>query len=205
MSRNVEKTLKGKSFIKQEIERRLPPEVSRKVWDNAHNRLEHIYGSYPDVPPKVATHTDGFIFPAAAIYFALKEYAPDEAYDIMKSTMKKKSEQSGRSLAKMARIPGFTRFFLSLWPPVSRKMFGEASGFRNVFYPTPKGCFRMDITQCPYHKYLTKLGCPELNVLFCDNDVYSYGNIPGLKFTRTKTIGAGDELCDFKMELVNKH
>jgi hypothetical protein len=152
----------------------------------------------------VDTHTDGFIFPAAAIYFALKEYAPDEAYDIMKTTMKKKSEQSGKSLAKMARIPGFTRFFLSLWPPVSRKMFGEASGFKNVFYPTPKGCFRMDITQCPYHKYLTELGCPELNVLFCDNDVYSYGNIPGLKFTRTKTIGAGDELCDFKMELVNK-
>ena len=204
MSRNVEKTLKGKRFIKQAIERRLPPEVSRKVWDNAHYRLEHIYGSYPDVPPKVATHTDGFIFPAAAIYFALKEYVPDEAYDIMKTIMKKKSEQSGKSLAKMARIPGFTRFFLSLWPPVSRKMFGEASGFKNVFYPTPKGCFRMDITQCPYHKYLMELGCPELNVLFCDNDVYSYGNIPGLKFTRTKTIGAGDELCDFKMELVNK-
>ena len=43
-----------------------------------------------------------------------------------------------------------------------------------------------------------------VSVLFCDNDVYSYGNIPGLKFTRTKTIGAGDELCDFKMELVKK-
>ncbi len=204
MSRNAEKTLKGKTFIKQVIERRLSPAVSRRVWDYAHIRLEQIYGSYREVPPKVATHTDGFIFPAAAIYLALKKYAPDEAYDIMKTTMKEKSEQSGKSLAKMARIPGFTRFFLSLWPPVSRKMFGEASGFKNVFYPTPKGCFRMDITQCPYHKYLTELGCPELNVLFCDNDVYSYGNIPGLKFTRTKTIGAGDELCDFKMELVNK-
>ena len=26
--------------------------------------------------------------------------------------------------------------------------------------------------------------------------------IPGLKFSRTKTIGAGDDLCDFKMELM---
>ena len=26
--------------------------------------------------------------------------------------------------------------------------------------------------------------------------------LPGLKFTRTKTIGAGDDLCDFKMEIV---
>lgn len=44
--------------------------------------------------------------------------------------------------------------------------------------------------------------CPKLNVLFCENDIHSYGNLPGLKFTRTKTIGAGDELCDFKMELL---
>lgn len=27
--------------------------------------------------------------------------------------------------------------------------------------------------------------------------------IPGLKFSRTKTIGSGDDLCDFKMELVD--
>ncbi|MBP3819472.1 MAG: L-2-amino-thiazoline-4-carboxylic acid hydrolase [Butyrivibrio sp.] len=39
-------------------------------------------------------------------------------------------------------------------------------------------------------------------MLFCENDVYSYGNLPGLKFSRTKTIGAGDDLCDFKMELM---
>ncbi len=204
MNRNAEKTLKDKKFIKQEIEKRLDPRTAQMVWDNAHIRLEHFYGSYRDVPKKVAMHTDGFIFPAAAIYLALKKYAPDKAYDIMKTTMKEKSEQSGRSLAKMAKIPGFTKFFLNLWPPVSRKMFGESAGFKNVFYPTEKGCFRMDITQCPYHKYLTELGCPELNILFCDNDVYSYGNIPGLKFTRTKTIGAGNELCDFKMELVKK-
>ncbi|MCR5651032.1 MAG: L-2-amino-thiazoline-4-carboxylic acid hydrolase [Lachnospiraceae bacterium] len=204
MNRNVEKTLKGKKFIKQEIEKCLDPETAQEVWDNAHTRLGQFYGLYKDVPKKVAMHTDGFIFPAAAIYLALKEYAPDKAYEIMKTTMKKKSERSGRSLAKMAKIPGFTRFFLSLWPPVSRKMFGEAAGFKNVFYPAEKGCFRMDITQCPYHRYLTELGCPELNILFCDNDVYSYGNIPGLKFTRTKTIGAGNELCDFRMELVKK-
>ena len=102
----------------------------------------------------------------------------------------------------MSKIPGFKRFFLSMWGPVSRKMFGEESGFKNVFYPCAKGEFRMDITQCPYHKYLTELGCPEINTLFCDNDIYSYGNIPGLRFTRTKTIGAGDDVCDFKMELL---
>lgn len=40
------------------------------------------------------------------------------------------------------------------------------------------------------------------DAFFCENDVHLYGNLPGLKFTRTKTIGAGDDLCDFKMEIV---
>ena len=105
-------------------------------------------------------------------------------------------------IAKCCKIPGFKKFFLGMWDSVSHKMFGENSGFKNVFYPAEKGCFRMDITQCPYHTYLTEAGCPELNILFCENDVHSYGNLPGLKFTRTKTIGAGDGLCDFKMELL---
>ena len=59
----------------------------------------------------------------------------------------------------------------------------------------------MDVTACPYNKYLTEMGCPEINILFCKNDEYTYGNLPGLKFSRTKTIGAGNGLCDFKMEL----
>ena len=106
-------------------------------------------------------------------------------------------------IAKCCKIPGFKKFFLGMWDSMSHKMFGETAGFKNVFYPSEKNCFRMDITQCPYHTYLTEAGCPELNVLFCENDIYAYGNLPGLKFTRTKTIGAGDELCDFKMELAN--
>ena len=38
-----------------------------------------------------------------------------------------------------------------------------------------------------------------------DNDIYTYGNLPGMKFIRTKTLGAGDELCDFCMEISEKH
>ena len=85
---------------------------------------------------------------------------------------------------------------------MSHKNFGPTAGFCNVFYPKEKNRFKMDITACPYHKYLTELGCPEINILFCDNDVYTYGNLPGMKFTRTQTIGGDGELCDFCMEIL---
>ena len=198
------KTLKGKETFRKEISGRLSQSECEKIWHGAHKRLYKMYADHTNLSGGVAMHTDSFIFPAAAIYLAMKETAPEIAYDVMKKVMAEKSDKTGRMIAKFCRIPGFNRFFLGMWDTMSHKMFGEASGFKNVFYPKEKTCFRMDITQCPYNKYLTELGCPELNVLFCENDVHSYGNLPGLKFTRTKTIGAGDDLCDFKMEIVQR-
>ena len=198
------KTLRGKKAFKKEIAARLSDAECEQVWSDAHKRLYRMYLAHPDLPKGVRVHTDSFIFPAAAMYLAMKEVAPAMAYEVMKKIMAEKSSKSGQTLGKFCRIPGFSKFFLGTWDSVSHKMFGETAGFRNVFYPKEKDSFRMDIIQCPYHEYLTEQGCPELNILFCENDVHSYGNLPGLKFTRTKTIGAGNDLCDFHLELVKE-
>ena len=52
---------------------------------------------------------------------------------MMKFSMKEKSMKTGESLAKMTRIPGFKKFFLKMWDSMSRKMFGETAGFKNIF------------------------------------------------------------------------
>lgn len=196
------KTLKSKQVFKTEISKRLSSAECEKVWNDSYERLYKMYADHLDLPKGVSMHTDSFIFPAAAIYLSMKEADADIAYDVMKKIMAQKSTKTGQSIAKCCRIPGFKKYFLKMWDSMSHKMFGETAGFKNVFYPKQKDCFRMDIIQCPYNKYLTEQGCPELNILFCENDVHTYGNLPGLKFSRTKTIGAGDELCDFKMELI---
>ena len=202
LNKKARKVMKSKKLFKTEIAKRFAPSETEKIWADAENRLFELYASHTDLPKGVSAHTDSFIFPAAAIYLAMKEADSEIAYDIMKTKMAEKSDKMGQMIAKCCRFPGFKKFFLNMWDSMSHKMFGESAGFKNVFYPKEKDCFRMDITQCPYHTYLTEAGCPELNILFCENDVHSYGNLPGLKFTRTKTIGAGDELCDFKMELL---
>lgn len=202
LNKKARKVMKSKKLFKTEIAKRFAPSETEKIWADAENRLFELYASHTDLPKGVSAHTNSFIFPAAAIYLAMKEADSEIAYDIMKTKMAEKSDKMGQMIAKCCRFPGFKKFFLSMWDSMSHKMFGETAGFKNVFYPKEKSCFRMDITQCPYHTYLTEAGCPELNILFCENDVHSYGNLPGLKFTRTKTIGAGDGLCDFKMELL---
>ena len=196
------KVMKSKKFLKAETAKRFAASETEKIWVDAEKRLFEFYALHTDLPKGVSAHTDSFIFPAAAIYLSLKEEAPDKAFEIMECSMKEKALEGGKSLARMTAIPGFKKFFLKMWDSMSHKMFGETAGFKNIFYDCPKGEFRMDITQCPYNKYLTELGCPELTKLFCDNDIYSYGNLPGLKFTRSKTLGTGGSCCDFKMELV---
>ena len=201
LKKKTYKTLKEKEMFLEELKSRMDPGEAEKIWKNAHKRLYRAYAEHGDLPKGVRMHTDSFIFPAAAIYLAIKEKDADLAFEVMKKKMAEKSQSMGSMLSKKCERVWFRKFFLALWGPISRHMFGESSGFCNVFYPKEEGGFRMDITACPYHKYLTELGCPEINILFCENDVYSYGNLPGLKFTRTKTIGAGDEICDFRMEL----
>ena len=109
--RNVEKTMKGKTFIRNHIEKKLPPPTAARVWDRAHLELEMIYSSYRNIPPKVATHTDNFIFPAAAIYRALKKHAPEYAYEIMKTSMMEQSQKKGGVTCKDVKDPGLYKIF----------------------------------------------------------------------------------------------
>ncbi|MBQ8603343.1 MAG: L-2-amino-thiazoline-4-carboxylic acid hydrolase [Oscillospiraceae bacterium] len=36
---------------------------------------------------------------------------------------------------------------------------------------------------------------------FCDSDIYCYGNLPGIKFERTQTLGTGGSCCDFSFTI----
>lgn len=154
--RNVNRALKRQLFVKQEIDRRIQPRIAATIWDRAHIDLERIYSIYRDVPKKVSVHTDSIIFPTIAIYRALKKYAPDEAYGIMKEALAKKSSKSSKCLTRMTVIPGLSSLLLWLRGPVHH------ATFKN----TPPA----DTVHCPYHKYPKELGCSELIILFCDHD-----------------------------------
>ena len=106
-------------------------------------------------------------------------------------------EKSTEKLAGLMRLPGMRGLFIRIWAPMTRKIFGPDNGFKNRFYPKAKGEYRMDILACPYCRYFTELGCPELTRIFCENDERMYGNLPGLSFERKGTLGKGADHCDF--------
>lgn len=190
--------MKKKGVIRAELERRMPKGQADALWRGATERLASIMARYADLPKGLRPHTDARIFPSAAIYLTAKERLGREAaYDIVEGAAVELTGRYAKKLAGLMRVPGMRSLFIRIWNPLTRKMFGPDNGFQNRFYPKVKGEYRMDILACPYFRYFSELGCPELTRVFCENDDRMYGNLPGIAFERTGTLGKGAERCDF--------
>ena len=199
--KTAKQIMEGKLSIKKELDKQYPN--SDELWQRIESRLNDIMAKYPDLPKGVHMHTDNYIFPSAAIYLTLKEVTSREkAYAVIENAAIEHSTESGRKIANALKIPGMKSLFVKIWDPLTKKMFGPDSGFQNVFYPKKKGEYRMDVVACPYNKYFTELGCSELTKIFCANDNRCYGNLPGIEFRRSGTLGTGADRCDFYLRKV---
>ena len=201
--KTAEKIMKKKAVIKAELDKALPKAESDALWREATAKLDGLLTRDGSLPRGVHMHTDSRILPSAAIYLTVKKVIGQEkAYRIIEDSAVQICKPIEKKLRRLMKLPGMRSLFLKAWDPMTKKLFGPGNGFQNVFYPRKKGEYRMDVTSCPYCRYFTELGCPELTKIFCENDERIYGNLPGLKFTRTGTLGKGAERCDFCLRKV---
>ena len=199
----AEQIMRRKSFIKEEMDRQYPKAQSDELWERATKKLDEILNRYANLPKGVHTHTDTYIFPSAALYLTARDIiGTDRVYKVIEDAAIRNSSDAGKKLAKLMKIPGMTGLFVKIWDPMTKRMFGTGNGFTNRFYPKKKGEYRMDILSCPYCRYFTELGCPELTKIFCDNDERVYGDLPGLSFRRAGTLGKGADCCDFYLKKI---
>lgn len=190
--------LQKKGAFKAEMDRMMPREQSDALWQKGEERLDRILQRYSSLPKGMQIHTQDRIFPAAAIYLTLKdELGQEKAYKVIEDAAVKGCAEIAKKLRKLMKVPGMRSLFVAAWDPLTKKIFGADNGFQNVFFPKEKGRYRMDIVACPYNRYFTELGCPELTKIFCENDERIYGKLPGLIFERTGTLGKGAQRCDF--------
>ncbi len=202
--KKTKKLMKKKESFREYLMDWVPPKEVESIWEKTCNKLSDILIQFPDVPKGEKMHAENSIFPNAAFYLVFKELYPEKAFDMIEDLMARDAKKIGDSLKKCVKIPGFKSFFLWSWDPGSRSFWGPKCGFDTVFYPKEKYVFKMDIYDCPYRRYTTQLGCFEINKLFCEIDIHSYGDLPGMKFTRTQTLATGGKLCDFKIEILRE-
>lgn len=195
--KTAEQLMKKKGFLKAKLDKAISKDQSNLMWRASTEKLQAILNQYGELPAGVRSHTDS-IFPAAAVYLTVKErFGSEIAYKVIEEAAVNICAAVQPKLEKFVRVPGMASLFVKLWDPMTKKKFGAACGFQNVFYPKKKGEYKMDIIACPYFRFFTELGCPELTKIYCENDERIYGNLPGLKFERTGTLGKGAARCDF--------
>ncbi len=99
--------------------------------------------------------------------------------------------------AARGRLPG--RFaLLRIANRLALKKGFPPEGWRIEWLEDSDRCIAYDIHECFYLKVLTAYGAAELTPHFCQGDDLLYGGVPGIAWERTKTLGRGDDLCNFR-------
>ena len=156
--------------------------------------------------PEKRRHLESQMLPGIAAYETLQAVMPNEAaLSTVHGYVEKRARKEKQVLLKLMRIPGLYRAVPGIFSRETPKLFGETAGFAAREIQTSGGVWRIDMLRCPYHDACVQCGCPELCHCFCDSDDITYdGMHPRLVWHRTKTLGRGDDCCDFCLKITGK-
>ena len=172
--------------------------TAEEIWSSAGNELNALLERYRNVPKGEKMHLYGNILPRIAMYRAmLKKIPQEDAVHLLDETIRLNCTGIGKKLGILTSLPGMASLFLKIFAFMTKKKFGEANGFQQVFHEATGEALHIDITQCPYFNYSKACGCETIAHTFCDSDDYCYGDLPKIEFLRSETLGRGGSRCDF--------
>ena len=148
-------------------------------------------------------HLEGQILPGIAAYEALQTVMPKkDALHTVHGYVERRAWKLKKAFLALMRIPGLYKKVPGIFARQTPKFFGTKAGFAAKEIRVTDGVWRIDMTKCPYHDTCVQYGCPELCPCFCDSDDITYDGLhPQLFWHRTKTLGRGDDCCDFCLQL----
>lgn len=175
------------------------PEQAAALRQAMMQRLDALRAGYAGAPKELWEHLEAQILPGIAIYETLQTVLPrEEALQLVHGYVEKRAWKIRAVLCRLLKLPGLYRKVPGIFSKGVAQMFGPAAGFAAEWKENTKDTVRFDMTRCPYHDACVQHGCPELCPCFCDSDDITYGQMhPKLLWHRTKTLGRGDDCCDF--------
>ena len=162
-------------------------------------RLLELRQENADAAPEKQLHLERQILPGIAAYETLQTVMEKEdALQTIHSYVEQHAKGEKKLFMLLLHIPGLYRKVPDIFAEQAPKLFGTAAGFAATEIQVTGGVWRIDMTKCPYHDFSVRYGCPELCHCFCDSDDITYdGMHPKLLWHRTKTLGRGNDCCDF--------
>ena len=167
-------------------------------------RLSELRSEHAGASKERLRHLGSQIIPGIAIYETLQTVMPkDEALNAVHGYVEERAYRLKKTFLRLMRIPGLYKKVPGIFAKQTPKFFGNSAGFEANEIRATGGVWRIDMTRCPYHDECVRYGCPELCRCFCDSDDITYDGLhPNLVWHRTKTLGRGDDRCDFCMKVM---
>lgn len=171
-----------------------------EIWVDAERRLEGFLATTTNLSDGERMHAEGFIYPMCALFLAVAQRCDrEDARQICADFMRETALKKGEAMQKLLHVPGMKSVFMKCFGILGSRLFGEKAGFEQQIHECTTSHLRMDILSCPYLRHCTAAGAPEIAPLFCANDEFAYGNLPGITFRRTGTLANGADRCDFEL------
>ncbi len=174
-----------------------------RIAEAAQKRYEELLAENADDSNALKAHTFKRIYPSIAVYEAFQEEGieTEKAAWYIREYFQRFSAKIVPHLQRLIKVFGLARKIPKFFMKISVKSFGTDAGFEYEFPESHGNEARFNIVHCPYYETCKRYGCPEITTVFCDGDDAGYGNMhPKLIWGRTKTIGRGDECCNFLLQ-----
>lgn len=184
-------------FIRRALEKRYDKAALTDILRRAEVHYADLAARCTEATPGEWFHLNNTILPSAAVYNALLETDSENALAVTRDALIGLCRTGNRVMQVVLRIPGMKGLFMRLLPKMALKMFGHESGFDYTNFSADRTHLTMDTTFCPYCKYAWLLGVEALMPTFYESDFATYGDLPGIRFERTSTLGTGGNRCDF--------
>ena len=207
MSRSARKLLEQKKFdpLIATLSDRLGTDSTAALWVRAEQRLDRLLKTTEALGKAERVHVEDFIMPTCAVYQEMAEVMDkDEALALLMDFARSNALVNRRFFERLVSAPGGKSLFLRGFAALQPRAFGQNAGFSVQSISHDGSHVHFDITGCPYQRVTAELGVPELCNLFCTNDDIIYGDLPGMRFSRSGTLGRGDEVCDFDVSLTRE-
>ena len=186
------------------LNREFGQEKSEAIMAKALQRYDELLEENKDEAKECYMHTRERIYPAIACFDALLSEGVErkKAADFIVDYYKWRSGKLAPFIKKAFKIPGLYRIVPKFFMGMTEKSFGPKAGFASKDHFVSKDEVRLNMTRCPYFDKCKQYGCTEIVRGFCDADDICYGHMhPKLSWDRTKTIGYGYDVCDFKVRI----
>lgn len=188
-----------KSFIfkkcKPFLDEKYGSDKSNAIWHTANVELDHLLKEHKNI----GSDEKMMVLPLCALYLAMKKMGMEDALDILKEYGVQAGNDISKMIYKITSFPGVSKLLWKNMPKLMRITSSPKKGYERRIISETTELVGVDILLCPLCEMAKSLGVPEITEVVCLIDKGQMIGFRYIDYTRTKSLGNGDDYCDYRL------